>query len=232
MPFVDMPRSWLHAQLAQHTNTANAQHHFLLDAHFAIATVKLVGDVAIGFAVVGEIGIEEIQNHMASAGVPDLCEHRAARHIDMHDHFAAVGAQRGFDRQLVHIGILVASDLIAVTVDALMEITLAIEQAHSDKRQTHIARRFAMIAGENAQPAGINRKTFVEAVLGTKVGDQIIAQQPFGTVAPQRLVMIGIVIGDDLVKTGKKHLISRGVDQALFIHPSQEFLGIVVDGAE
>ena len=85
---------------------------------------------------------------MANAGEPGLHQHGTPRHFHWNSHIAAVVAQCRADGQLVKIGILINGNLIAFAVDSLMKIALPVEQTHGDKRQTHIAGRFAVIARE------------------------------------------------------------------------------------
>ena len=64
---------------------------------------------------------------MPGTGAPRFCHDRAARHFNRHNHFATVFTQRGIDRQLVKIRIVVNGDLVALAVDTLMKITLTVE---------------------------------------------------------------------------------------------------------
>ena len=64
--------------------------------------------------------------------------------------------------------ILVQTDgvLHAVLVDLLFEVAVPVEQSDRDEIQVEIAGRFAMIAGENAEAAGVIRNRFVKTELG------------------------------------------------------------------
>jgi hypothetical protein len=80
--------------------------------------------------------------------------------------------------------------LTAFAVDALEKVTLAIEQANADKGQVQVTGRFAMVAGENAEAAGIDRQAFVEAELGAKIGDQAAFWQMRAMLAPWTVVIV------------------------------------------
>ncbi len=86
---------------------------------------------------------------------------------------ARVIAPHFADRQVMEILIQADGLLGAVAIDLLFEIAVAIEQADGDEIQIEIARRFAMVAGENAEAAGVVRDRFVEAELGREIGDRI-----------------------------------------------------------
>jgi hypothetical protein len=45
----------------------------------------------------------------------------------------------------------------AILIDLLPEIAVAIEETNRNKIQIKVARRFAMIAGQNAEAAGVIR---------------------------------------------------------------------------
>jgi hypothetical protein len=65
----------------------------------------------------------------------------------------------------------------AFAVDGLAEIALAVEQADGDEGQAQVGGALAVVAGEDAEAAGIDRQAFMEAELGAEIGDQVIALQ-------------------------------------------------------
>ena len=62
----------------------------------------------------------------------------------------------------------------AFLVDLLLEITMPVKQTDGDEVEIEIARRFAMVARQNAQTAGIIRDRFVETKFGGKICDRIL----------------------------------------------------------
>ncbi len=61
----------------------------------------------------------------------------------------------------------------AVGADMLLKITVSIEEADTDERNSQVACRLGVIARENAESARVNRKRFVEAKLCTEIGDRV-----------------------------------------------------------
>ena len=57
-------------------------------------------------------------------------------------------------------------------VEILAEVTLLIEQPNADQRHAQIAGGLQVVAGQNAQAAGEDRKTFGQAEFGREVCDQ------------------------------------------------------------
>ena len=75
-------------------------------------------------------------------------------------------------RQVARIGIAIAGMLHAIAVDGLREIALPVQQPDGDEIQLLVAGCLAMVAGEDAQAAGVDRKALVESVLRAEIGDQ------------------------------------------------------------
>ena len=76
------------------------------------------------------------------------------------------------ERQPAEVVVGVVVLLMAVGVDRLAEVALAVEQADADERQRHVAGRLHVVAGEDAQAAGVDAERLVEPVLGAEVGDR------------------------------------------------------------
>ena len=83
--------------------------------------------------------------------------------------FASWTRPSGSRRQVV-VGVVVL--LVAVGVDRLAEVALAVEQPDADERQGHVAGRLHVVAGEDAEAARVDAERLVEAVLGAEVGDR------------------------------------------------------------
>src|SRR5207253_6460395 len=75
------------------------------------------------------------------------------------------------DRQVIKVLIEINRLLNAVLVDLLPEIAMSVQQTNRNEFQIKITGRFAMAAGENAQPAGVIRDRFVKTEFGRKIGN-------------------------------------------------------------
>ena len=84
----------------------------------------------------------------------------------------AVAAATRDERQPREVVVGVGVLLVAVGVDRLAEVALAVEQPDADERQGHVARRLHVVAGEDAEAARVDAERLVEAVLGAEVGDR------------------------------------------------------------
>ena len=95
-----------------------------------------------------------------------------------HAHFFAVPRiQRERQRRVARIDRRILGHLLPIAVDALVEIALAIKQPHGDERQAQVARGLAVVAGEDAQAARVDRKALMQAELGAEVGDQVVLRE-------------------------------------------------------
>lgn len=83
----------------------------------------------------------------------------------------------------VDVGIL----LPPVDPDALVEVALAIENAHTDKWDAEIRRRLAVIAREHAEPAAVDRHRAMHAELGAEVSDGLCSQIGLCAAEPRML---------------------------------------------
>jgi hypothetical protein len=169
---VDVKGRGLDPQGLQGAHAADAQDDLLLDAGVLVAAIELVGDVAVLRPVGGQVGIQQAEADVADAGLPDLHFHPAAGQLDEDVDLLALLVHRRMDGQVVEFGIGIGGDLVAVVVDALGEVALAVEQAHGHEGQAHVRRGLAMVAGQDAETAGIDGKALVQTKLGAEIGDR------------------------------------------------------------
>ena len=141
----------------------------------SVAAVELMGDVAVLLGVFRQIGVQQIKRDMAHFCLPDLspspCVCGKSTSICTSEPFSC---NTGDHRQVFEIRVGVGDLLVALSVDGLGEISLPIEQADANQRQAQVARRLAMISGQDAETARINRKALMEAELETEIRHQVV----------------------------------------------------------
>src|SRR5207248_1052693 len=123
----------------------------------AVAAVEPVRDRTVALAVLRHVGVEEKEPHVADARLPYLHRELASGEGELDREVAAAFLHR-VDRQIAELGIVIVGALAPLGIDRLDEVALAIEEAHRDERQLEIARRLAMISGEDAEAAGVERQ--------------------------------------------------------------------------
>ena len=145
-----------------------------MQAHLAAADVEDVGDRPVGGVVVGDVRVEQQQRHAAHLGEPDGAPDRAPGHLDADRQRIAVSAGNPPQRQPLGVVVGIGVLLVAVGVDRLAEVAVAVEEAHADERDGHVRGGLEVVAGEHAQAAGVDAERLVEAVLGAEVGDRAV----------------------------------------------------------
>ena len=170
--FVQMKDPRRHAERLQRPDAADAEDDLLLDARLAIAAVQARRQLAVPGRVLFEIGVEQIQLHAAEAHAPDRHQHRAIAERHRGDARLAVRRQRRLDRRVGPVQPLVALFLPAFGGDVLVEVALRIHEPDADERHAEVARFLAVIAGEHAETAGVDRQRLVQRELGGEVGDR------------------------------------------------------------
>ncbi len=189
--FVEMEHRRLQTERAHRAQPADAENHLLPDSGGLVAAVQAIADVAIGRRVLRAIRIEEIDRDAPDLRLPypradfPPCDTHGDREP------APVIAVHRLDRQIARIMVPILGVLHAVVVDRLLEIALPVQQANGDEVHALVACRLAVIAGEHAETAGINREALVKAILGAEVGDErcILERRRGGVLVerPQRL---------------------------------------------
>ena len=158
---------------AEGAHAADAEQQLLAQPVLGVAAVEAVGDVAVVGAVLLDVGVEQQQRHAADVRDEDARHQvRAVGQRDRDRGTAAVGLAELRQRELVGVEDRVALLLPAVAVQRLLEVAVAVEQADTDQRDAEVGRRLEVVAGEDAETAGVLRQHRGDAVLGREVGDR------------------------------------------------------------
>ena len=96
----------------------------------------------------------------------------AAGQVDRDDRAGAVGLAEQRQRQLVGVEDRVGLLLPALAGQRLLEVAVAVEQAHADDRDAQVGGGLEVVAGQDAEAAGVLRQDGGDAVLGREVGDR------------------------------------------------------------
>ena len=94
-------------------------------------------------------------------------------------------------------------------VDLLFEIAVSIKQRNADEREAEVARRLCVIAGENAQAAGIDRDRFVEAEFRREVGHRSCGGKRRGMRAGPHVFFLDVAVefAHDRVDDGEEVIV-------------------------
>ena len=168
---------------------------------------------------------------MADLGLPHLRMDQAPREGHRHDQRFAVHFHRG-NRQLIAGMGMVAGHLLALGVDRLDKVTVLVQQTNGNERQPEVAGRFAVVAGQDAQTAGIDREALVKPKFGAEISHQMMGRvQQFGHFRARFRLKIGVVTTQYPSVFGEKGPILRRLIQAFLSDPAQEQFRVVLDFA-
>ena len=128
-----------------------------------------------------------------------------------------------------HVDRLVDRLLPAVRGQALAEVALWVEEAHADERQAQVAGLLGVVAGQNAQAAGVDRQRAVQAELEGEVGDGFVLQFGIGAVEPAMAVGHGPVeVQQHFVEAAQEGRIGGARRQRLVADQAQYFDRVVL----
>ena len=158
---------------AQRADTADAEQQLLEQPVFAGAAVQAVRDVTEHAVVLLHVGVEQQQGHSADLGDPDPRNQLAAAGYGDRDpgRRAVLFAQQR-DGKPIRVEDRVGLLLPALTGERLAEVAVPVEQADPDDRHAQVGGRLEVIAGQDAQAAGVLRQHGGDAELGREVGDR------------------------------------------------------------
>ena len=229
MAFIDMPDRRFQTEGGEGAGTADAEQDFLFNARRFVATIKTMGDFAVALGVLRQPGVEQNEPDMADLGFPELGLNGPAGEFDGHQNVLAMGVEDRRDRQVVEVGIVVGRVLLAVGIERLLEIALAVKQADADERQAHVAGGFAMVASKNAEAAGVDRQAFVKAEFGAEIGDQVVVLERV-TMHVRHVghLVIGVVGGQDAVEGAEEDRIFGRGFEAFLVGALEEGFRVVI----
>ena len=99
------------------------------------------------------------------------CTERSAT-SNAHLERGAVQSARPLQRELGRVEVGLRVLLVPIGVDLLTEVAAPVEEADADEGQPRIGRGLAVVAGKDAETAGVDLHRLVDAVLGAEVGDR------------------------------------------------------------
>src|SRR5580698_1378445 len=152
----------LQSQGSQEPPASNPEDQLLFQTQLRTASVQFSRNAAEGREVCGIVGIEQIQSGPAHLYLPDSDPQLEARQIDGQAQPFAVWLAHRSNRKLAGIIEWVQGLLVTLCINFLSKIALLVEQADSGHRDAQVTCGFKLIAGNVAEPAGINGQPFAQ----------------------------------------------------------------------
>lgn len=170
--FVDVEDGGVFAEGGKGFDAPDAEDDLLLDAGFHVPAVEVFGDIAVGSCVLWEVGVQEVERDAADVCAPDADGDGSAGEVDADfDLCAGFGVDDALDGLVGRVDVGVDLLLVAVGVEVLVEVAVAVEEADGDEWDGHLGGAFEVVAGEAAEAAGVDLEALGDAELGAEVGD-------------------------------------------------------------
>jgi hypothetical protein len=194
--------------------------------------VQPVGHLPLERPVLLHVGVEQQQRDAADLRLPDLGDQRApARQPDAYAQQGAVVLAHLGDGQLVRVEDRVALLLPPLAGQRLDEVAVPVEQPDADDRHAEVAGGLEVVAGEDAEAAGVLREDGGDAELGREVGDRARqrARGRVGLLVPLLVAQVVLEVGDPGGERGEEVGVGGQLGEPGGRHGAQELHGVVPD---
>ena len=158
----------LDAERGQRPDAADAEQELLPDAVLAVAAVERVRQ---------PLDLEQVERDRADVLAPDRRGDGVAREVDLDgDRLADEPGGLGVD------GLVAPRSAARTPSRPCGEVAAAVEEADADERDAELGGALQVVAGEDAEAAGVDRQRLLDAELHAEVGDEqvrgVIAVSP------------------------------------------------------
>ena len=216
---------------AQGAHAADAEQQLLVEAVLLGAAVQTVGDLAVVVGVALDVGVEQQQRHAADPGHPDPSdEGRSAGHLDRHRGARAVGLPEQGQRQLVGVEDRIGLLLPALARERLLEVAVHVQQADAHQRDAQVAGGLEVVAGQDAEAAGVLRQHGGDAELRGEVGDGAGGVGARLALVPAVGAEVAVEVGLGGVQPLHEGVVVGQLAPAVARHGTQQAHRVVLDG--
>ena len=225
---VGVPHIGVDPERPEHAYSADPEHDLLPEPHLVVAGVQLLGEGPVLGIVQVDVGVHQEDGRPADQQFPHaevdgtaVQGHRRVRaFLPVSPHLANGHGGR--------IERLLDRELPSVLRHSLPEIALLVEQADADQGDAEVAGLLEVVAGQDSEPAGIDRDRSVHAELGAEVGDPARSQVTMGLTEPAAsLLEHCIEFHGDRVVLAQKDRIARRFRHPGGVHPAQHLDGVL-----
>jgi hypothetical protein len=178
-----------HAERREGSHTADAEQHLLAQAVLDVTAVEPVGDELQLAGVLGDVGVEQVQRRAPDRGLPHLGDQGLAVELEGDAHVLAQLQRHG-------VGVEVGEALLLPPVDreGLAEVAVAVEEPDRGQRHAEVGGCLQVVAGQDAEAAGVLGHGFGDAELRGEVGHHALHRVAGadGLLEPPRQVQVRV----------------------------------------
>src|SRR5262249_21939339 len=154
------------AESPQCSHASDAEHDLLHDARFLVATIEVVGDVAIfGKGILLDVGIKEVDRYPSDIEPPDARPDSAAWKLHGDTNWPWLLVDHLGKRKIGGIVVVIVLQLDAVLRQALAEVAHLVHQTDTDEGEAEIAGRFGMVTRQHPESTRIERYRLMQSEL-------------------------------------------------------------------
>ena len=169
-PSLSWQTSGCSPRVTQQAPAADAEHDLLEQAQLRAAAVELAGDAPQGRRIRGVVRVEQVECGAANLHLPGADPRLIAGQHDLESHPLAVLIAHRRDGQLARIVIRVERHLGSLRIEHLAEVALLVQEPHADHRDTQVARRLELVAGDVPKSPRVDGQRFAEHELHAEIG--------------------------------------------------------------
>ena len=173
-----MPDAGLDAQRSQNAHPTDAEDDLLGDALDAVDAVEAARDAPVLSAVLGNVGVEKIEAATSHGESPDAHEDITIGQLDTNAQLASVAVVNDLEGHRREICPREDDLLLALRVEELTEVTVAVEERDTDERHRDIAGTLDVVSSEDSEPTRVNRQALVEPELHREVRHRCRRREP------------------------------------------------------
>ena len=163
---------FLDTQLLQCQNTTDTKQDFLLQTIFPVATIKLVSDGTVEFAVHFVVRIQQVKRDASNVYAPYVSVYKVVQIRNVYHYLIAVLIQHTVDRQLTEVLSFVVGNLLTIHRESLCEVAIAIQETDCTKVNIAIGSLFQVVAGKDTQTTGIYLKYLVQTIFHAEISNR------------------------------------------------------------
>ena len=159
------------AEFPQGADTTDTKHKFLLQAVLPVATVKVIGDLAVLREIGLVVSVEEIEVGASDRHFPNSRGNVPSRESHAGGHPIAVFVKHRLSGNLREILGVVLGHLLSLAGQNLGEITVPVKEAYGDEIDVHVAGLLKVISSEDSETSGIDLKGSVQTIFHAEITD-------------------------------------------------------------
>ena len=169
MAFIAVVDILFDTQLFESEHTADTEQVFLLDAVFPVATIERVGNAAVKLRVHFVVRIEQVERDAAHVGTPQRSMNGEVGVGNINHHLVAVRVGYALNGQTVEVLRFVVGNLLTVHREGLGKVTVTVKETYGHHVDIAVRSLFQVVAGQDAQTAGVDFQYVAQAILHTEV---------------------------------------------------------------